>query len=109
MDATKTLFRNEQEYHYTETITENDYAYEIDTTLDDAQVEIFISSGGVSICYQDGANHTNITPNSLFPHAKKLSNTQLIYLLDLLHNINYEGRFLYADEINEIIEEQEEL
>jgi hypothetical protein len=90
---------------FKEVITEDDYQYEI--PLEDC--EIYISSGGVSVICEDGVLHTNITPESLFPNAKRLTPQQLQKILNILEQTGYEGAFLTPSEldIREVVEDED--
>jgi hypothetical protein len=90
----KTLIRKNQVHEYDESVSAeiDRYFYDITFTLADHAHGVIITSDGVSIDWHGGSStSTNITPNKIFPNRNKLNESELIYIMDLLEEINFEG------------------
>jgi len=95
----KNLAKGNKIYNYVEFFDDEEYYYEIDACFNQ-DANVIISPGGMSVVFEDRVLHTNITPASIFPFAKRLQEAQLVYLLQVLQDSGYEGKFLTLDEIN---------
>lgn len=92
----KTLIRNNEVHEYDESVSDkiDRYFYDITFTLDDPEHAhgIIITSDWVKIEWYGGSStHTNITPKSIFPSRNKLDESELIYIMDLIEKIKFEG------------------
>ena len=108
------LLRNGEEYEYDyepfEDVVEDPYFYEIYFSLDDETHSIVVTGFGVSVLWADGSStHTNIIPNRLFPGKIKLSDDDLIKIIDIVENTDCEGRKIPKEDMEASFKEWEDL
>lgn len=71
---------------------------------------IIITGHGVSIDWYGGAStHTNINPMNMFPGQKKLSEANLIKIIDLVIASGFEGKKYSNEEMQDFYEEWKKL